>query len=261
MHSVSERVAQLKIQSFGSFQVQVDGQQIERWPRKRARHVLLKLLMNPHGVHRETLADWLSSQDELENVMRNLDVHIHALRKVLEPSRQGKQASRYILFHDAIYGFNWQCDYHWDAEDFQGKYNQWLSLREHDAEGSVSVVQAALDLYQGPFLPELDFADDWLAERESYARKATDLVDWMLNSLFQAGQFEQAESYAEKLLKWDPVSESAYLWLLKLVSQHQDRLRLERLGERIESVYDKELGIAPSKKLLQFYQQQINLIG
>ncbi|HEY9839590.1 MAG: hypothetical protein ACAI44_01335 [Candidatus Sericytochromatia bacterium] len=251
----------LEIQCFGSFQLRIDGKPIERWPRKRARHLLLQLLLHPHGLHRETLADWLTGSDDLEQALRSLDVHIHALRKLLEPERKGKQASRYIRFHDAVYSFHWDCHYRWDVEGFASAYARWLKLREAEPEAAEQAVNAALELYSGPFLPELDFADEWLSERESYARKAGDLVLWSLEHLSRKGEYEQAEDRAELLLKWDSVSELGFLWLLRLAGSIKDRSRLERLGERMEQTFHKELGCPPTKELLQTYLAQLQQVG
>lgn len=251
----------LEIQSFGSFQLRLDGKTLGRWPRKRARHLLIQLLLHPHGLHRESLADWLSGSDELEGALRTLDVHIHALRKLLEPERKGKQASRYIGFHDAVYSFRWDCHYRWDAEIFSRQHQAWLRERESQPEAAEAAVNAALAVYTGPFLPELDFADEWLGERESYARKAGDLALWSLETHFQQGALAQAENRAEQLLSWDSLSESGFGWLLRLAGRVGNRGRLERLGERMESTFEKELGGAPPKELVVLYQQQLQAVS
>lgn len=251
----------LEIQTFGSFQIRLDGRPIARWPRKRARHLLLQLLLHPHGLHRESLADWLTGSDDLEGALRSLDVHIHALRKLLEPERKGKQASRYIGFHDAVYGFRRDCRYRWDAESFAGYYQIWLHQRDSAPIEAEAAVNAALTLYTGPFLPELDFADEWLGERESYARRAGDLVLWSLEQFSRQGALAQAEDRAELLLKWDSLSEQGFAWLLRLAGQVGDRARLERLGERMESTFEKELGTAPPKELLQLYRSQLQSVS
>jgi len=245
----------LEIQTFGHFQVRLNGVPIERWPRKRSRHILIQILLHPHGIHRETLADWLTGSDDLEQALRSLDVQIHTLRKVLEPERKGKQASRYIQFHDACYSFNWDAHYAWDIEPFSRQYQLWLQQREPDPAAAEAAVAKALQIYQGHFLPELDFADDWLAERESYLRKASDLVHWSLEYLVQTQHYEQAEERAEQLLRWDLLSESGFSWLFRIAGQLQDRSRLERLGERMEQTYEKELGAPPPAELLQRYRE------
>ncbi|MGV3525376.1 MAG: BTAD domain-containing putative transcriptional regulator [Candidatus Sericytochromatia bacterium] len=245
----------LDIRCFGSFQVRLDGKLIERWPRKRSRHVLIQLLLHPHGMHRESLADWLTGSDDLEQALRSLDVLVHALRKVLEPERKGKEASRYIRFHDACYAFGWDTHYRLDTQVFNQQYQLWLQLREHEPLTAEQAVSVALEIYRGPFLPELDFADDWMAERESYARKATDLVTWSLEYLRAQGQNEEAAERAEQLLRWDPVSEAGYRWLLHIVAGMGDRNRLQRLGERMEQTFEKELACPPPRELLQLYRQ------
>lgn len=243
----------LEIQTFGAFQVRLGQELIERWPRKRARHLLLNLLLHPHGLHRESLADWLTQSEDLEQALRSLDVHIHALRKVLEPERKGKQASLYIHFQDACYRFNWDCLYLWDSEIFDRAYQAWLKAKP--AAEAETFVEQMLSVFKGAFLPELDFADDWHAQRESYTRKATDMLQWSIEQHWQAERWEQAEIRAEQLFLCDPVSEPGFSWLMKLAAQKQEPARLARMGERMEQVFSKETGLGPPSALHEQYLQ------
>lgn len=233
----------LTIQTFGAFHLERNGVPILKWPRKKARHILLHLLFHPHGIHRETLADRIAGSDDLDLALRNLDVHIHSLRKLLEPERKGKSASTYIQFYDASYSFNWNCPYQWDAETLQQCWNEWLQLRDTNPEAAYQAAQKALHIYRGPLLPELDFADDWIPEREGYERKAVDLVQWCVPWLVEHQQPEQAEELVEQVLSRDPCHEQAWGWLIELSSRRGGQRPLERTLERMEEAFERELGL------------------
>jgi DNA-binding SARP family transcriptional activator len=251
----------LNIRMLGSFQLVVEGHPVMHWPRKKARHLLIHLLFHPHGMHRETLADWLSGHDELEQALRQLDVHIHALRRVLEPERKGKQASRYIQFHDACYSFNFDCAYDWDYQAFHGAAGQWLSWREADPAAAAQAAVRALALYQGPLLPELDFADHWLAEREGLERKVTDLMQWTVPWLCQQGQPEQAEEIANRLLSLDACSESGFRALLQVAGHYRHFSRLQRIGHQMEEAFARHWESPPPPELQQLYASLKNTIS
>lgn len=252
--SATQAQAWLKIRCFGTFQLSLDQAQIQRWPRKRARHLLIHLLLHPHGIHRESLADWLTGSDDLEAALRSLDVHIHALRKVLEPQRKGKQASQYILFQDACYRFNWDCVYEWDAERFEHLHQLWLRHKQDHSAENMALADEALSLYQGPFLPDLEFADEWIAERESFARRALDLLRWRLSLFLEQAQYEQAEVLIEQWLSWDILDEAAYSQAFGIALAMKDKSRLQGMLQRVEQTYAKELAMPVPDTLLKQYQ-------
>lgn len=245
----------LRIQTLGAFLVEVQGQPVTHWPRKKARHILVQLLFHPHGIHRETLADWLSGSDEPEQALRQLDVHIHSLRKVLEPERKSKQASEYILFHDACYSFNWNSTYRWDYQELNHWSQQWLRQRESEPESAWQAAAAALQLYQGPLLPELDFADDWLAEREGLERRIADLVQWSIPWLCQQGEPEQAEELANRLLSLDACSESGFTALLQVAAHRKSLSRLKRVRHQMQEAFVRQWELPPPAELEQLYQR------
>ncbi len=241
----------LRIQTFGEFQVYLNEKPVARWPRKKSRHILIQLLLHSHSMHRETLADWLTANDDLEQALRSLDVHIHALRKVLEPHRKGKQASQFIHFQDACYRFNRQSHYQWDAEDFSAGYDYWL---KHKTEpSSLPQVENTLKRYQGIFLPELDFADLWQAEREHYQRQGRELSLWCARTLQSQGEPEQARAHLTRWLQWDPTCEAVFVQLFEQALKDKDLRQLESWGEQMEQTFIDAGEFIPST-LKQVYQ-------
>ena len=88
----------LKVELLGKFSVQVDGQPIERWPRRDAAQ-LLKLLAVQVGHHaaRARIHDalWLHDPAGARPESR-LNNALYLLRKALEPQRSSRAESRYV---------------------------------------------------------------------------------------------------------------------------------------------------------------------
>lgn len=241
----------LRIQTFGGFQVYLNDEPVTRWPRKKSRHILIQLLQHSHSMHRETLADWLTGQDDLEQALRSLDVHIHALRKVLEPHRKGKQASQFIHFQDACYRFNRKSHYQWDAEKFTEGYEYWLKHKTNPE--NLAHIEKTLQLYQGPFLPELDFADLWQAEREHYQRQARELTLWCAQCCEDKQEPEQARAHLTRWLQWEPTCTAVFEHLFAQALHHKDLRQLENWGEQMEQTFI-DAGEAIPQELKQIYQ-------
>ncbi|PIQ28329.1 hypothetical protein COW36_04155 [bacterium (Candidatus Blackallbacteria) CG17_big_fil_post_rev_8_21_14_2_50_48_46] len=245
----------LSIRLLGGFQIEVGEAPLTHWPRKKAKHILIQLLFHPHGMHRESLADWLSGSDDLEQALRQLDVHIHSLRKVLEPDRKGKQASEFIHFHDACYSFNWQADFFWDYQSLNEASQEWLKLRENTPDQAYLSAAKALKLYQGPLLPELDFADYWLAEREGLERKISDLVSWSVAWLCQQNRPEEAEEIADRMLSIDPCNETSFAALLEIATFRKSLGRLKRIYHQMEEAFARKWETPPPEELEMLYKR------
>lgn len=246
----------LKIQMFGGLRVSVAGVPIERWPRKKARQILIQLLFHPLGIHRETLMDWLFPTADLDQGYRNLDVQLHSLRKLLEPSIPQQSPIVAIGFHHSYYRFNRDCPYQWDVQDFDHHYQTWQNSKPVSEQAQAAAIQA-LAIYTGILLPEPDFADDWLDLRENYRLKALELAHWMTEYAAQQHQWELVEQQVQLILSWDSCHDQAWAWWLDVAGYQQDAIKLKSLYDRMNRAYLQELDAPPPPKLRALYQQWV----
>lgn len=243
----------IQIKMFGGLNVSVHEQPILKWPRKKAKLVLIQVLFHQRGIHRESLTDWLFPDADLEQGNRNLDVQLHSLRKLLEPDRKRGQEWSVIRFLDACYSFNWEYSHQWDVKEFEHGFQLWKQSLE-DENIALIAAQKCLDFYQGPLLPELDFAENWIDIRESYHLKALELIQWLLDYHYHRAEWDKAEYLAEKLLEWDSCNEEGYHWLLTVTGERQDRTKLEAIYQRMIRNFKKELDIEPPQELLELLE-------
>ena len=86
--------------TLGSFSLTIHGQPVPRvkWGTHRA-VTLCKVLLTYRGqrLHKEQVQDWLWPRACSEAAARNLRVALSELRSVLEPERQPRAPSRFIL--------------------------------------------------------------------------------------------------------------------------------------------------------------------
>jgi len=110
------------------------------------------------------------------------------------------------------------------------------------------VMQQSAELYRGNFME--GWYQDWcLFERERYQT----MYLMLLNKLIQSCEVRQ--QYGEKLLSLDRAYERAHRQMMRLYYHSGDRTRALRQYERCVGALREELGIDPSERTLELYEQ------
>jgi DNA-binding SARP family transcriptional activator len=162
--------AEVEVRCFGRFEVRIDGRPLDLASLKPRSQVLLRLLAM-HGanpVHREVLIDAIWPDASAEAGMRNLQVAVSSLRRVLEPvAALAREAHSYRLALPAgsmvdVARFEEAC----------------ASAKAAKARGDLAnaevALQLALDTYGGELLPTDGPAEWVVAARDHYRAEAAE---------------------------------------------------------------------------------------
>jgi DNA-binding SARP family transcriptional activator len=162
--------AEVEVRCFGRFEVRIDGRPLDLAALKPRCQVLLRLLAM-HGaspVHREVLIDAIWPDASAEAGMRNLQVAVSTLRRVLEPVvALAREAHSYRLALPAgsvvdVARFEEACA---SAKAARGR---------GDAAQVEVALQLALDTYGGELLPTDGPAEWVVAARDHYRTEAAE---------------------------------------------------------------------------------------
>ncbi len=223
----SSRTPSCHIRLFGGLQVQERGR-LCPIPGGKARSLLAYLLL--HGANpasRDRLADRLWPNARPTRARRNLSDTLYRLGQAL-----GKE---WFVATPRRIGLSPELDLEVDLWEFEA------AIRA----GGVADLDRAVTLYRGELLPELD--EDWLlmprvALHESY-----------LNALEQLGQhWEEAGEPARALVCYrqlsqaDPLRESSYQGMMRLLAGQQRFNEALQIYDTLERLLAQELQIAPS---------------
>jgi DNA-binding SARP family transcriptional activator len=162
--------AEVEVRCFGRFEVQVDGQPLDLAALKPRSQVLLRLLAM-HGanpVHREVLIDAIWPDASAEAGMRNLQVAVSSLRRVLEPVvALAREAHSYRLALPAGSVV--------DVARFEEACAGAKAARARGEAANAEVaLQLALDTYGGELLPTDGPAEWVVAARDHYRAEAAE---------------------------------------------------------------------------------------
>jgi LuxR family transcriptional regulator, maltose regulon positive regulatory protein len=239
----------LTIQALGKSQVVRDGNQVSvpEWQNQRkVRELFFCLLSNAQGLTKEEigLIFWPeSSAAQLKLQFKNV---IYRLRHALGPD--------IVLFDEDLYWFNSDLDYEYDVENFLSCI---ATARTNDQiEQKVSAYTRALNLYQGPFLPEADGA--WIStERERlrslYVQAALELAQ----ILFETSVYNTALEYCQLALGEEPCLEEAHRLAMQIFAARGNRAGINRQFERCKQALIDEVNALPSPQTLSLYESLI----
>jgi WD40 repeat protein/DNA-binding SARP family transcriptional activator len=228
----------LEIRTFGGLQLTTGGQTITGLASRKAEALLVYLAVTGRPHSREVLANFLWDERSQTQSLANLRTVLSSLRQnigdYLEISREYAAISP-------------------DAE-------VWLDLQEFEQQLGAAQLEKAISIYHGEFLEGFNIRDsrgfeDWQLQERTRCQKRLQegLHAWVLYHI-ERGSFQEGITYAEQLLRIDPLDEAALRQLLTLLTLSGQRAALTRRYEEFCALLESELGVDPSRQSQDHYQ-------
>jgi predicted ATPase/DNA-binding SARP family transcriptional activator len=211
------------------------------------------LIESDHAHSREFLLGLLWPDLPTAAAQNNLRVTWVHLQKVLGTSASDEQPP--LIGDRLTLRFNPLSDHELDVACFRTLIET-CRLHPHPdphtcAECAARLTQA-LDLVRGEFLEEFSLSDsvqfdDWLlAQREHFRVQVTSALEQLAAFHERAGQLAEAERAIRRLLEYDPLSESAYRQLMRVLARADRRSAALDAYETCRRMLATELGLAPA---------------
>ena len=250
--------APLRIQTFGSFQVWLDGTELgpAAWGREKALHLFQFLVtMRQSGlyVHKEQIIDRLWPDVDLDDGDRDFKVALHTINKTLEPERKPRTEPHFIHRHGLTYGLN-LAGIWIDADEFERLIAVGNQAKPHDEQTAIHCYRQALALYKGDYLPERRYEDWSSAERERLQVLALGMMTTLANLMLAQSPLESIR-LTQRVLAIDPIWEDAYrIQMQAYVSQGNRPLAIRTYQQCVAALAD-ELGLEPLPETQQLFAQ------
>lgn len=226
----------LTFRLLGTADIQVAGQPL-MLPDQKARGLLFYLAATEHPHTRDHLASLFWSESPDSNARHSLRSSLYHLRQAFHAS--GAEAAL-VVEGDLV---ALQLDE--DACDV-------VRFRRLSASGDEQALVEAISLYRGSFLQGFTLADapffqEWMrAEQDALCRACLDTLNHLVSLAEDRQAWEQAITYARRMVQLDPLAEDAQQ---KLISFY---LRAGAIGpalrqyRQFEVELRQELGLTPS---------------
>ncbi|MEJ5224858.1 MAG: BTAD domain-containing putative transcriptional regulator, partial [Anaerolineales bacterium] len=240
---------QLRVQTLGGFQVWRGAEAIPAngWRREKSRQLFQLLLTTRHApLDRDQICEYLWPEADPLTAQRNFKIALNTLYQVLEPERDPGAESAYILREGSTYCLRPGADMTLDAEQFIQATRQ--------ARQDIPLLEAAVRLYTGEYLPDTRY-ETWAAvERERLAALFLESADKLAEQYILAGRHAEAIEISQRILEQDNCWERAYRHLMLAYARLGDRGQVGRTYLRCVQTLRAELDVCPASETERLYQ-------
>jgi len=261
--SIRERrcfLAHLTLSVLGEFQVWIDDSPVTSFESDKVRALLAYLAVEAGRAHRrETLVGLLWPDCPEGTARHNLSQALFNLRQAL-----GDHTARppYLLITRDAIQINRESNYSLDLDRFNAYYSAWEKDGEEvDPSNRFSRLEEMVRLYRGEFLQQFFLGDsaefeEWiLVQRESLHQRVMNALTILANEYERQGDFQTALRYASWQIELDPWREEAHCQVMRLLALDGQRSAALAQYENCRKVLAEELGIEPSLKTRDLYEQ------
>jgi predicted ATPase/DNA-binding SARP family transcriptional activator len=245
--------------------LQIEHSQLGTIPltNRKAIGLLAYLLIESNHAHsREFLLGLLWPDLPTPAAQNNLRVTWAHLQKALGTSSSDKQP--HLIGDRLTLRFNPLSDYELDVARFNTLTETCRvhpHVDPHDCAECAARLTQALDLVRGDFLEEFSLEDceqfnEWLhLQREHFRVQVTSALEQLTAFHERAGHLAEAERSVRRLLEHDPLNESAYRQLMRVLSRADQRSAALDAYETCRRMLATEVGLAPSVETVTLAEQ------
>lgn len=236
---------QLRLRTMGTFQAWLGSHSLSpgAWRREKARQLFQLLVTFRHApLDRDQIIEYLWAEVGPATAQRNFKVALNTLYNVLEPGREPGSESAYITREGSSYLLRPGADLWLDAEEFVNLVRR----ADSQPEQALSLLEKAINLYQGEYLPDARYETWAAAEREYLSVLFLHSADRLSELCLQSGRFEETIELCQRILAQDNCWERAYRLQMLTYDRLGDHGQVARTYQRCVQALHDELNVPPS---------------
>ncbi|NTU55481.1 MAG: transcriptional regulator [Anaerolineales bacterium] len=247
----------LTIETLGSFQVKRGSEVIPSngWRREKSRQLFqLLLTYRQSPLDRDQICEYLWREADPATAQRNFKITLNTLYQVLEPERDAGSDSAFIVRDGTTYTLRLHADLWLDSDHFARLAREGLRTTAN----SLALLEEAVKLYRGDYLPD-SLYEPWAAEeRERLATLFLEAADKLCESYLQNIRFNETIDISQRILARDNCWERAYRHLMQAYNALGDRGQLARTYQRCLQTLKDELDVLPSQETQDLYRKLVH---
>lgn len=246
----------IKVQTLGGFQLWVEDHSIKpkEWRRDIALQLFQFLITARHrrGLHKETIMDRVWEEADTKTGEQNFKAALHGINKVLEPNRQSRTESQYIIRQGQTYQLNLEA--FWiDVDAIEELIAYGNNVLDEEPKVAQQAYRQAIELYQGIYLPNRVYKDWSCEQRERIQMLVLGTIILLSERLVNQNPLESIR-LTEQALIIDAAWEDAYKIQMQAYLKKGNRPMAIKAYQRCVDILDKEFGLEPLPDTKKLYQ-------
>jgi two-component SAPR family response regulator len=230
----------------GSMDVRVKQGVSVRWISSKSIELFSYLLLNNGRlVSRQIILDEVFPGMTRKNAEVYLNTAVYQMRKSLEQH----DLRSVILTRMDCYGLDLK-DIYIDFVDFQRRAKEIGAVSPNNLEDALSIEE----LYKGDIFGDRSYL--WsLPERQMLFELYATHIKKLVNLMLKLNSTDAASRLAKKLIRFDELNEDSNCLLLRIYAANKDKAELSNHYEGYIKALYKELGVKPSRNLVNLYAE------
>ena len=247
--------APLKIWTLGQFMVEEGNRSIPQksWKRDKTSQLFQFFVTNRNrrSMHKEQIIDRLWDNAGMVDGDRDFKVALHGIHKILEPDRSPRQEPKYIVRQGISYHLNTSLSWI-DAQAVEDFVTLGNESYKTNAKMSNLAYRSALDLHNGPYLPNRSY-EDWSSEE----RERMQIL--ILGAILSLAELEIEQQPMETIrltqqaINIDETWEDAYQLQMKAYLRRGNRPAAIKTFQQCVRLLDREFGLDPLPETQAIY--------
>ena len=243
----------IHVKMFSYFEMEIDGKTLsdETLHSNMLVKLIVYILCNKKAIiSANDLCDVLWREDESDNPIGALKNLLYRLRTILKKTFGYND---FIKTLRGAYAWNNNVKVIIDAEEFESKYNEAKLL--DDVNKKIDVLEEALTLYTGDFLPKFT-SEHWIFRQTTYYHSLyISIVKLLAQTYEEVQNYEKMEILCINALKYENLDETIHCLLMKAyIKQRKNSQAKEHYKQTSELLYS-QLGTTPSKEMQNLYKE------
>ncbi len=244
--TISLTPPRLYFQALGSVRVVVNERQVTNaeWQAQVARDLFFCLLAHPNGLTKEAVGAIFWPESTPAQLKLQFKQTVYRLRRVL--------GQDIVLLDQDRYHANRALDYEYDVEAFLEKLSQ--AQAATDRTERAGAYRAALDLYTGPYLPDIEGI--WACpERVRLQQAFVGAALAVAESYLETGEYEAAVDYCQRVLAQDSCQEEAYRLIMRAYAGLGNQAEVTRQFDRCRLALLQEVNVPLAPQTEELYKR------
>lgn len=243
----------VEVVTLGDVEVQIEGRKVLdlEWESEKSKELFLLLLVHGRPLRRDEAVVALWPNAGGSRASSAFHSSLHRVRRALYAECVVESGGAYALNPSGSF----PCDIH----EFERLAESARKMAEDDPN-CVDKLRAAVDLYRGPFAPNIE--SEWAdVRRLRLEQRFLEVAAKLGDKLHRTGDQVGAIQVCRRLLEYDPYNEAACYKLMKAYAASGDNESALHAFRRYREEIERDIGEKPGRAISQLYFEVRDQLG